>query len=334
LKPTSVSAFRKRLTDWYRLVRRDLPWRRTSNPFHIWISEIMLQQTRVAAVIPFYEKFLKRFPDIRALASAPEQEVLAHWAGLGYYSRARNLQRAAQAMAAGTGGFPAEYDAIRELPGIGDYTAAAVASIAFGKPHAVVDGNVLRVLSRLTNDASDIASPRIRKRLTEVAQRLLDPAHPGDYNQAMMELGATVCTPKSPSCQQCPVRDWCEAYRAGTQNQLPVKVRSQKKAEVDLMLLLIERTGRILMRQRPETSGQMPGFWELPVRGDCKSARIIRQVGTFNHQITFTTYRCEVAVASVRSETIRGYEWVDFRRLSSLPLTTTTQKALRLQYPL
>jgi A/G-specific adenine glycosylase len=331
LKPQTVHAFRKRLTAWYQRVRRDLPWRRTSHPFPIWISEIMLQQTRVAAVVPYYEKFLNRFPDISALANAPEQEVLAHWAGLGYYSRARNLQRAAQAIADIGGEFPSSYDVIRELPGIGDYTAAAVASIAFGEPYAVVDGNVLRVLTRLANDASDIGSPRVRKRLSEKAQRLLDPAHPGEYNQAIMELGATVCTPKTPDCPACPVREWCEANSAETQHQLPVKLRTQKKAELEVTLLLIERKGRILLRQRPPTSGQMPGFWELPLRGDLKAAKVTKALGSFSHQITFTRYSCNVATASIRANAVDGFHWVEFRELPALPLTTTTQKALRLQ---
>src|SRR6266516_234894 len=184
--------FRKALLSWYAGAKRVLPWRETRDPYRIWISEVMLQQTRVAAVIPYYERFLARFPDLATLAAAPEQELLAAWGGLGYYSRARNLQRAAQQM---RGRFPSDYESIRALVGVGDYTAAAVASIAFGLPYAVVDGNVLRVLSRVTNDASDIGSLKTKKRMQALADTLLAQSDPGLYNQALMELGATVCLP-------------------------------------------------------------------------------------------------------------------------------------------
>src|SRR5690349_5158936 len=189
---------------WYARGHRDLPWRSTGDPYRIWVSEIMLQQTRAQAVIPYYERFLTRFPSVPALAAAKEDEVLALWSGLGYYSRARNLLRAARQIAA-AGSFPSDYDAIRALPGIGDYTAAAVASIAFGRPHAVLDGNVLRVVARMENDAADIRSSRTRERFREIAQSWLDPRDPGHFNQALMELGATVCLPRNPLCLVCPL---------------------------------------------------------------------------------------------------------------------------------
>jgi A/G-specific adenine glycosylase len=198
----SVSRFRRELLEWYRRGQRDLPWRRTKDPYAIWISEIMLQQTRVAAVIPYYERFLTAYPNFGALAAAPEAELLGMWAGLGYYSRARNVQKAARQMVE-LGGFPRDYEAIRGLAGIGDYTAAAVASIAFDLPHAVLDGNVMRVLARVGNDGSDIGSIGTRKRLQAEAQRLLDGRHAGEFNQALMELGATVCVPKQPVCGNC-----------------------------------------------------------------------------------------------------------------------------------
>src|SRR5579872_3965323 len=190
---------RRRLVNWYLRNRRDLPWRRTSDPYRIWVSEVMLQQTRAQAVIPYYEKFLARFPDAASLAAADEAEVLALWSGLGYYSRARNLQRAARRISA-AGVFPRDYDSIRALDGVGDYTAAAVASIAFGLPHAVLDGNVMRVLARLDNDAADISAASTRARLRARAQELLDGRRPGIFNQALMELGATICVPKTPQC--------------------------------------------------------------------------------------------------------------------------------------
>jgi A/G-specific adenine glycosylase len=217
----------KLLLDWYRRGHRELPWRASSDPYRIWVSEIMLQQTRAQAVIPYYERFLARFPTVEALAAAREDEVLALWAGLGYYSRARNLRKAAQAAVA-AGGFPRDYEAIRSLPGVGDYTAAAIASIAFGLPHAVLDGNVLRVVARVENDAADIASSRTKERFRAVAQSWLDPREAGHFNQALMELGATVCLPKNPLCLVCPLRDCCRARQEGTAAQLPVKLRKTK----------------------------------------------------------------------------------------------------------
>ena len=229
-------AIREELTRWYEASKRDLPWRRTRDPYAIWISEIMLQQTRVAAVIPYFEKFLAAFPDPRSLARAPEQQVLAMWAGLGYYSRARNLQKAAQQMGEI---FPRDYDSIRALAGIGDYTAAAIASIAFGLPHAAVDGNVRRVIIRLTNDEeADIAAG---------AEKLLDRADPGRWNQAMMELGATICLPREPLCAACPIALLCEAHRAGRQKQIPAKRVKSAPVRLTRTLLLIRARGRVLL---------------------------------------------------------------------------------------
>src|ERR1019366_7928196 len=212
------------LLAWYARGHRDLPWRHARDPYPIWVSEIMLQQTRAQAVIPYYRRFLERFPTVRTLAAASEDDVLALWSGLGYYSRARNLRRAAQQIAA-AGGFPREYAAIRALPGIGDYTAAAVGSIAFDLPVAVVDGNVLRVVARVTNDAGDISAGRTRARFREIAQQWLDPGEPGQFNEALMELGATVCLPRNPLCLVCPLAACCRARQEGTVAQLPVKLR-------------------------------------------------------------------------------------------------------------
>ena len=317
-----LAAFRAKLLAWYRNVRRDLPWRRTPiDPYRIWISEIMLQQTRVAAVIPYYERFLARFPNPSTLAAAPEQDVLAHWAGLGYYSRARNLQKAAVQMPGGV--FPRAYDEIRGLAGIGDYTAAAVASIAYGLPYAAVDGNVLRVIARLCDDAGDIKSPKTRARFAAVAAELLDVANPGDFNQAMMELGATVCTPKNPTCLLCPVREDCKGFAAGTQNQLPIKIRDTRQKDVHITVLIAEREGALLVRP----SQQIAGFWELPF--DVEGVRVAERVGSFAHQITFHKYTCDV-VRGVVARKPKGMEWVARARLAELPLTTISKKALRL----
>ena len=316
------------LLAWYREGHRDLPWRRTTDPYRIWLSEIMLQQTRVQAVIPYYERFLDRFPTVEALAAAREPAVRAAWSGLGYYSRARNLRRAAQAIAAG-GGFPREYEAIRALPGIGDYTAAAIASIAFGLPHAVVDGNVLRVVARVENDAADIASARTRQRFREVAEAWLDPRQPGAFNQALMELGATVCLPKNPLCLLCPVASECRAFAEGTVDQLPVKLRRVAPVHLESLLLVVRNRGRILLRQREADSRRMAGFWEVPTAEQLPRARIGRRLGEFRHTITHHHYRFAVAEAS-SSAARKPFAWFAPDELAEIPLSTTARKALKL----
>lgn len=320
------TAIRRRLLRWYAAARRPLPWRQTKDPYRIWVSEVMLQQTRVAAVLPYYERFLERYPDVAALAEAREDELLAVWSGLGYYSRARNLRMAARQIVE-QGGFPRDFDSLRQLPGVGDYTAAAVASIAFGEQRAVVDGNVLRVLCRLTNDSGDIWSAAVRKRLQAAAGRLLDRRQPGESNQALMELGATVCLPKAPNCAECPVARYCEARVNGRQNELPVKLRRGQRVAVAETLLVIERNGKLLIRQRPEGSTRLAGFWELPTAKDLPAARIGRRRGAFRHSITNQDYRFTVAVASI-GKTPRGFRWVEQERLAALPLSTTARKAL------
>jgi A/G-specific adenine glycosylase len=324
-QPCSVSAL---LLDWYRHSHRDLPWRRTSDPYRIWVSEIMLQQTRAQAVIPYYERFLERFPTVEALAAAGEDDVLALWAGLGYYSRARNMRIAARAIAA-HGAFPRDYETIRSLPGIGDYTAAAIASIAFHLPHAVLDGNVLRVVARVENDPADIASSRTRERFRAVAQSWLDPSEPAAFNQALMELGATVCLPKNPQCLLCPVSSCCQARAAGTVSQLPVKLRKIEPVLIDGVLLVILRNGRILLRQRHASSRRMAGFWDLPSPGDLPDAQTNRTIGEFRHTITHHHYTFSVLGARVRAAGAE-YRWYEPAQLIEIPLSTTARKALKL----
>jgi A/G-specific adenine glycosylase len=316
------------LLDWYRRGHRDLPWRATSDPYRIWVSEIMLQQTRAQAVIPYYERFLARFPAVDALAAAREDEVLALWSGLGYYSRARNLRRAAQQIVAG-GGFPRDYQAIRDLPGIGDYTAAAVASIAFDLPYAVLDGNVLRVVARMENDPADIASSRTRERFREVAQSWLDPREPGHFNQALMELGATVCLPRNPLCLLCPLAVRCEARSAGTAGQLPVKLGKKTPVQIEATLLVVRKRGRVLLRQRQSSARRMAGFWDLPALEDLPKARLGRSLGEFRHTITHHHYRITVLAAS-GSSSGTAFAWFEPARLVDIPLSTTARKALKL----
>src|ERR1700730_10545855 len=230
-----LAEIRKRLLGWFHKYRRELPWRLNKDPYRIWLSEIMLQQTRVAAVIPYYERFLERFPNIRVLAEAPEEEVLRLWSGLGYYSRARNLQRAAQQIVAKHGGvFPrAEKDALA-LPGIGSYTAAAILSIAYGAKHAVLDGNVARVLARIFAVQGDLRDAKRWQSLQKSADSLLAPKSPSDWNQAMMELGATLCAPQSPQCLLCPVTEFCQARKRGLADSIPA--RRKKRATENIVL--------------------------------------------------------------------------------------------------
>jgi len=316
------------LIAWYRQGHRDLPWRRSNDPYRIWVSEIMLQQTRAQAVIPYYERFLARFPALKDLAAAAESEVLAVWSGLGYYSRARNLRRAAQAAVA-AGRFPNDYPSIRALPGIGDYTAAAIASIAFGLPHAVLDGNVLRVIARVENDASNIASTRTRERFRAVAQDWLDASAPAQFNQALMELGATVCLPRNPLCLVCPLAERCVARQQGTVAQLPVKLGKTAPVKIAAGLLVIRRGTRILLRQREPQARRMAGFWELPGSADLPAAQIGEWLGEFRHTITHYHYTFTVQSASVAKITT-GYRWFTQKRLSEIPLSTTARKALKL----
>lgn len=220
-----MNSFSSVLLAWYDQNKRDLPWRRTKDPYLIWLSEIILQQTRVVQGLAYYNRFSERFPTPRALAEAPEDEVLKYWQGLGYYSRARNLHAAAKSM---QGEFPRTYEGVRALKGVGDYTAAAVCSIAYDMPYAVVDGNVYRVLARVFGIDTPIDSPAGKKQFTELAQKLLDKKRPGDYNQAIMDFGATVCTPAAPQCLVCPLAAVCRALADGRVEQLPVKAQKTK----------------------------------------------------------------------------------------------------------
>jgi len=318
------------LLAWYRGGHRDLPWRRVSDPYLIWVSEVMLQQTRARAAIPYYQRFIERFPTVAALASAGEEEVLTLWSGLGYYARARNLLRAARQVAA-AGAFPREYDDIRALPGVGDYTAAAIASMAFQLPYAVVDGNVLRVVARVENDAADIASPRTRERFRAVAQAWLDPRHPGLFNQALMELGATVCLPGKPRCPVCPLSSRCRARESGTVLELPVKLRKTRPVRIAGALLLVRKGRRILLRQREPGASRMAGFWDLPAPEDLPGARTGQVFGEFRHTITHHHYTFTVlAAAAPTGPTRPPFRWFDPAALTQVPLSTTARKALKL----
>jgi len=280
-----LPAFQKQLLGWFAGAKRDLDWRRTRDPYRVWISEIMLQQTRVAAVLPYYRRFLARFPTIDVLARARLDAVLGSWAGLGYYSRARNLHRAAKEIAARHGGeFPRRIEDVLALPGIGHYTAAALLSIAYGEPYAVLDGNVARVLARLGAIRGDLRRPKRWRELAAAANALLPaqaaPAavtpttRAGDWNQAMMELGATLCTPRAPQCDACPVARWCRAHAQGIALRLPAPRRKPTTARVALSVaVLLDRRGRtLLLRQTSQHSTLFSSLWHFPATQSVSSA--------------------------------------------------------------
>lgn len=253
------------LLAWYRENRRILPWRENTDPYRVWVSEIMLQQTRVDTVIPYYNRFLERLPDIRSLAEVPEEDLLKLWEGLGYYSRVRNMQKAARAIVKDFGGvFPAEYREILSLPGIGPYTAGAISSIAFERPVPAVDGNVMRVLSRITASEADIADPSVKKQMTAALEAIYPAGHCGDFTQSLMELGAIVCLPNgAPLCDQCPLRGLCRAFRLGTQLDYPIQAPKPERRKEKKTVLLLCCGDDVALRRRPE-GGLLGGLWEFP----------------------------------------------------------------------
>jgi len=329
MTPLPAPALAAALLDWYAAHQRDLPWRRTRDPYRIWVSEIMLQQTRAEAVIPYYQRFLDRFPSVAALAAATLDEVLGSWSGLGYYSRARLLHQAARLI---DGAFPRRYQAIRDLPGVGDYTAAAISSIAFGLPYAVLDGNVMRVVARLTGDPADIGASRTRARFRGMAQQWLDPRRPGEFNQALMELGATVCLPRAPRCGICPLAALCAARQEGRQSQLPVKLPPPAPVKMAMEVAIVERRGRLLLWRRAADAPRLGGFWELPSLEQLPEAGGLPVIGTFRHTITHHHYQVTVRAGSLApgARAVRPLHWVPLETLPSLPLSTTARKALRL----
>ncbi len=323
--------FRKRLLAWYESRRRDLPWRQSTDFYRVWISEVMLQQTRVEAAIPHYLRFLGRFPSVNALAAAVEADVLAAWSGLGYYSRARNLHKAARKVV--ETGIPEGYAGILALPGAGPYTAAAVASISLGLPHAAVDGNVIRVTSRLSADGAPSESPETRKRLSALAESLLDRARPGDFNQAMMELGATICTPVSPRCALCPVSAYCEGYATGVQGSLPVRSARPKAKRRELGLTILLRKGgvgggEVFLVRRDHGESRLAGFWEPP---PCDGAQGGVPVAVFAHQIVNDRYSVSVREkwhGSGDCELPVDGMWFPVADLHSIPLGGIARKAI------
>ncbi len=353
--------FRKQLLGWFHQFQRDLPWRRTRDPYRIWLSEIMLQQTRVAAAIPYYERFLQKFPDVHALAAAPQEEVLRLWSGLGYYGRARNLQKAAQQIVAKHAGqFPTRLEDALALPGIGNYTAAAILSIAFGEKHAVLDGNVARVVARLGAIRGDIRESQRWQALQKTADRLLEPKLPGDWNQAMMELGATLCIPKSPQCLLCPIAQFCDGRKLGIAESLPEKRKKRDTVEVILAAAVFtDGKGQTLLLPPPENTKEKAAadhvptlvsrMWHFPtlsVTGEPAGSltAFLRKLmppvqsrkwqllsaGKVRHAVTYRAIILLPFLIKVKNlPRVSGATQVPLRDISSLPVSNLTRKVAR-----
>ena len=341
----------QRLLAWYAAQRRVLPWRGHPDPYAVWVSEIMLQQTQVAVVIPFFERFLECFPSLAALAAAPEAEVLKRWEGLGYYSRARHLQAAAREVAARFGGsLPQRAEELAGLPGIGPYTAAAIASICFGEATPVVDGNVARVFARFLGWRDDFHQPAARRKLAAwLTPQIERAAVPGDFNQAMMELGALVCLPRAPDCATCPLADTCHACTTGSQADFPRRPARRVVPLRRAAAVMIRRRGRLLLAKR-QGRGLLGGFWELP-GGSASSVRSVaalvrEQTGlaigglaragvweqTFSHfRLELTIYACSQVSGCLALEKRAGLRWTCAADRERLPLVTLHRRALAAQ---
>ncbi len=344
LDPMDVSWLRRRLLLWYSSHKRDLAWRKTKVPYRILVSEIMLQQTQVKTVIPYYQKFIRRFPTLAVLARASSREVMKYWAGLGYYRRAVHLQEAAKEIVNDRGAkFPRIFADIKKLPGVGDYTAAAMASIAFGEPVAVVDGNVIRVLCRLFGLAGDPLSSPLKQKLRGIAQEILDKKRPGDFNQALMELGALVCLPRIPDCPACPWAKVCVARREGSPERLPQLPARKPTERLERAVGVLAQLGKVLLRQRKQ--GKLRGLWEFPgteVLGRQSQTRALQgyfreefgvnikvmgRIADFTHSIMrfkihVQAFRCGLSGTAPK---IRSGCWVAFSGLSRYPLGSAEQ---------
>jgi A/G-specific adenine glycosylase len=328
-----LSRFRKNLLAWFAQFQREMPWRQTRDPYRIWLSEIMLQQTRVAAAIPYYERFLERFPNVETLAAAQEEEVLRLWAGLGYYSRARNLQKAAKLIVAKhNGSFPSDSAETLALPGIGTYTAAAILSIAYQKKHAVLDGNVARVIARLDAIRGDLRANGTWQTLQKSADHLLQEHSPGDWNQAMMELGATLCTPRSPQCLLCPVGEFCEARKQGLADLIPEKRTKRSTIEITLAsLVLVDPRGKTLLLAPPKSARKSAGpddvhtlvsrMWHFPTVA-VQHGRAVAVLTKFAQESLFGARKFEMELGPLK----KVRHAVTYRSITVLPFRLEIKK--------
>lgn len=307
--------FRKELVDWFKREKRDLPWRQTTDPYKIWVSEVMLQQTRVDTVIPYYKRFLEKFPTPEVFAYAPQEDILKTWEGLGYYSRVRNLQAGVREVVETYGGVvPDNRVDISKLKGVGPYTAGAVLSIAYGKPEHAVDGNVMRVLSRVLHIYDDIALPKTKKIFEQAVMELIDPNQASSFNQGLMELGALICTPTSPKCLLCPVREYCRAFETGDAAQLPVKSKKIKMKNLLYKVYIArDKEGRYLLEKRGD-NGLLANMWQFPMieikneesplkqlaeRYDIKIKSEATDVISFKHVFSHLTWSIEAEAVEV-----------------------------------
>lgn len=328
------------LLTWYDLNGRTLPWRSVVTPYRTWVSEIMLQQTRVSAVIPYFERFMEELPDVSALAAVSEERLFKLWEGLGYYSRARNLQKAAKIVVSDFGGaLPRSYHALLSLPGIGEYTAAAIASINFSEPVAAVDGNLLRVAARVSGCAEDIMDAKVRRLFRQRLDAAIDAARPGAYNQAMMDLGATVCLPNgAPKCEICPARMMCEAYKNGLTEILPVRAKKKARKIEERTVLLLFQNGKTALRKRADT-GLLASLWEFPsVLGNLDeagvslalaqmglSAKSIEPAGSAKHIFTHIEWDMKGYFADVTGENDDLF-WADAAAFDAAAIPTAFKK--------
>jgi A/G-specific adenine glycosylase len=342
------------LISWFKAHKADLPWRRNKDPYAIWLSEIMLQQTQVNTVTPYYERFLTRFPTVFDLAAAPLDDVLKLWEGLGYYSRARNLHRAAQMVVNAYGGvFPQTVPELLKLPGIGRYTAGAIASLAFNTDAPILDGNVIRVFSRLFNIVDDVTLESTKAKLWELAEQQLPSSRAGAWNEGLMELGRRICTPKSPDCLNCPIAAHCEAFKLGIQEQRPVRAPRRKTPHYDVTAAVISRDdGYVLIAQRP-AEGMLGGLWEFPggkrepgeTLPECLHREILeelaldiavgQQIGVVEHayshfSITLYAFACRYQGGEPQAVQCSAWTWVTLDELDKYAFPVTDQKIIAL----
>ncbi len=336
----SIAKFQKQLSAWYQISKRDLPWRRTSDSYKILVSEIMLQQTRVDTVIPYYERWLKRFPDFKTLAAAKEPEVLKFWQGLGYYRRAKMLHRNAQAVCAQHNGkLPESAEELLALPGIGRYTAGAVGSIAFNRKVPLLDGNVIRILTRLFAISENVSDKKTIARLWEIAEKILPEKQTGDFNQALMELGATVCFPRSPDCEKCPVSNLCEAFRLGKQESFPVKSQAVKTTKLKHFAFVLRDKKKRLLVRKQKAGERWADLWTLPhfenlnsglknfeiKKTDLKKLRTDKH-GFTRYQITLSTFAFQSPFENTVKEP--GYQWMTHAEIKKSTFPAVYQKIL------
>lgn len=343
---------RSLLLAWFARDRENLPWRESRCPYRVWLSEIMLQQTQVTTVIPYFKRFLERFPTLEDLARAPLDDVLKAWEGLGYYSRARNLHRTAQIVVSKYGGrFPTSPEELQTLPGIGRYTAGAIASIAFGVDAPVLDGNVIRVLARLYNLADDITQPATQRALWTLAEQLVPPGEAGAWNEALMDLGRRICIRRDPRCAVCPVNDWCEAFQAGTQRQRPVRPQRVRLPHFDVAAAVIHHAhGQVLIAQRP-LDAMLGGLWEFPggkrepgetlreclAREICEELgveiRAGEQIGAVRHsythfRITLHAFHCTIVSGEPQAISCAAWTWAALDDLDRFAFPVTDRKVI------